>query len=190
MTTAMTRTLYKDLPDGAVFRFVGAIERVPYGKLWKKRHGSTIEEVKTGRQWQVGSIFSEVDAGFVDDGNDNEPPKDLAAEFGDYHAKLIDSQQPPEAATPRPWDLEEIPYETNDPAGGWYLHFGEDGDALYISKAHCSEANARLILCAVNAHEAYQSALETIRTWLISPDLSLETLDEMRRIVNEALRKV
>ena len=51
--------------------------------------------------------------------------------------------------TQGPWDLEEIPYETNDKAGGWYLHFDPTGehniDALYISKAHCSEANARLI---------------------------------------------
>ncbi len=36
-------------------------------------------------------------------------------------------------------NLEEIPYETNDSAGGYYLHFADDGrDSLYISKAGAS----------------------------------------------------
>ena len=50
--------------------------------------------------------------------------------------------------TPEPWNLEEIPYETNDISGGWYLHFSPDSDALYISRAVCSETNARLIEAA------------------------------------------
>lgn len=54
--------------------------------------------------------------------------------------------------TPGPWDLEEIPYETNDSAGGWYLHLGgEDADALYMSKAHVTEGQAGLIVAACNA---------------------------------------
>ena len=54
------------------------------------------------------------------------------------------------------WDLEEIPYETNDLAGGWYLHFeGEDDhECLYMSKSHVSEEQAKLIAAAPELLEA------------------------------------
>jgi hypothetical protein len=60
--------------------------------------------------------------------------------------------------TPTPWDLEEHPYETNDKAGGYYLHFDPNGDlggdVLYMSKAHISESNAQFLIKAVNSYDA------------------------------------
>lgn len=57
-----------------------------------------------------------------------------------------------EKHTAMEWDLEEVPYETSDPAGGWYLHFdltGETTDAaLYMSKANVTEQQANLIAAA------------------------------------------
>ena len=61
------------------------------------------------------------------------------------------------------WNLEEIPYRTNDKAGGWYLHFDPTGDTgeepLYLSKSEISEANAHRIVTAVNAFDDMYEAL-------------------------------
>ena len=65
------------------------------------------------------------------------------------------------------WDLEEIPYETNDKAGGYYLHFdptGETGEEpLYLSKSEVSEANAHLIAAAPSMYEALKGASITLK---------------------------
>ena len=62
------------------------------------------------------------------------------------------------------WDLEEVPFhqfpnETNDPAGGWYLHFDTEADqvdheVLYMSKSNVSEKKAKLIAAAPELLEA------------------------------------
>jgi hypothetical protein len=54
------------------------------------------------------------------------------------------------------WDLEEIPFENNDPAGGWYLHFEREPDheVLYMSKSNVSEKQAKLIAAAPELLEA------------------------------------
>lgn len=72
--------------------------------------------------------------------------------------------------TPELWDLEEIPYETNDPAGGWYLHFDPTGesteDALYLSKAHVTPERARLIAEAPAMAEQNDHAASLIQRFL------------------------
>ena len=54
------------------------------------------------------------------------------------------------------WDLEEVPFENNDPAGGWYLHFDTEADheVLYMSKSNVSEEQANLIAAAPELLEA------------------------------------
>ena len=59
------------------------------------------------------------------------------------------------------WDLEEVPFhqfpnESNDPAGGWYLHFEREPDheVLYMSKSNVSEKQAKLIAAAPELLEA------------------------------------
>lgn len=54
------------------------------------------------------------------------------------------------------WDLEEVPFENNDPAGGWYLHFDTEADheVLYMSKSNVSEKEAKLMAAAPELLEA------------------------------------
>ena len=57
----------------------------------------------------------------------------------------------------RLWDLEETPYETSDPNGGWYLHLSpkSGGDnVLYLSKANVSKDQALLLAAAPELLEA------------------------------------
>lgn len=50
-----------------------------------------------------------------------------------------------------------------------------------------AQQRAALIVTAVNAHDRYESALRIVKTWLISPDLSPDTLAQIRETVNGAL---
>jgi len=70
------------------------------------------------------------------------------------------------------WDLEEVPFhqfpnETNDPGGGWYLHFDTEADheVLYMSKSHVSEEQAKLIAAAPELLEALKALASTARTF-------------------------
>lgn len=109
------------------------------------------------------------------------------------------------------WDLEEIPYETNDPAGGWYLHFDPTGDTtedvLYMSKAEVTEANAHLIAAAVNGcikvnPDNPQAVAESIKdmyealktasgylTFLASRNNPIPKSDSVRDLYRKALSK-
>lgn len=65
---------------------------------------------------------------------------------------------------PMTWDLEPIPYETNDPNGGMYLHLDKTGDtdvrAIYISYALATKEE---VLEAIKIHgiEAFSEIAET-----------------------------
>ena len=62
------------------------------------------------------------------------------------------------------WNLEEIPYETNDAAGGWYLHFDPTGDAtdavLYMSKANVTPDQAHRIAASLDLLKALAPQLD------------------------------
>ena len=70
------------------------------------------------------------------------------------------------------WDLEEIPYETNDPSGGWYLHFdksGENTDAvLYMSMANVNQGQAKLIAAAPAMARELHRALAVFKQMAIT----------------------
>ena len=72
--------------------------------------------------------------------------------------------------TPETWDLEEIPYEANDPVGGWYLHFDPTDefteDVLYMSKAHVTPERAHLIAAAPEMYRALEYLVRTFEGWL------------------------
>lgn len=84
------------------------------------------------------------------------------------------------------WDLEEIPYETGDPAGGWYLHFDPTGenteDVLYMSKAHVTEVRARII---AKAPEMYALLEKLAREGVEYADWQA-----MRKLLDEAANGV
>ena len=110
--------------------------------------------------------------------------------------------------TPTPWEIWRTPDEN---AASWddshitYIRrTNPHPETLgYIGQAVCqictwgrdyaddpeAQANAALIARAVNAHAELAAACNEIATWLISPDLSTETLENMRLMVVNALRK-
>mgnify|MGYP001233832395 FL=1 len=87
--------------------------------------------------------------------------------------------------SPGPWDLEELDYDTNVPAGsGWYLHFdAEGGDTLWIPKAHCTEANAQLMATAPETLSMLKRLVDTIEIHSVS-DSSL--VDEVTALIDKA----
>jgi hypothetical protein len=85
------------------------------------------------------------------------------------------------------WDLEEVPFENNDPAGGWYLHFDTEADheVLYMSKSNVSEEQANLIAASPELLET----LKDISVWLTAPSTDKATIDHWKQKVSTAIAK-
>ena len=96
------------------------------------------------------------------------------------------------------WDLEEVPFhqfpnETNDPAGGWYLHFEREPDheVLYMSKSNVSEKQAKLIAAAPELLQALRCALADLEGSLAGYgehdwDAHVKSIKEARLAISKA----